>query len=67
MDAELRLFVWTGVLCDYTEGVMFALAHNVDEARALLLAGCEYLPENDLAKTPDEYTAPFAMDIWGGG
>lgn len=32
----MKLYVWHGVLWDYTAGVMFALAHNKKEARELI-------------------------------
>lgn len=36
---KLKLYVWEGVLTDYTDGVMFALAHNVEEAREVICPG----------------------------
>ena len=33
---ELKLYVWENVLCDYTNGIMFAYAKNIDEARKLI-------------------------------
>ncbi len=35
--SELKLYVWTGVLRSYGDGIMFALAHSPTEARALIL------------------------------
>jgi hypothetical protein len=35
---KLRLYVWDGVLTDYTSGIAFALARNVKEAKKLLVA-----------------------------
>lgn len=32
----MKLYIWNDVLCDYTCGVLFALAENVDEARELI-------------------------------
>lgn len=32
----LRLFVWSGVLVDYTDGLMVAMAASVEDARAML-------------------------------
>jgi hypothetical protein len=63
----LKLYVWENVLTDYTDGVMFALAESVEQARGLLLAGCSYLPQQDLMQEPKEYTTPVAFDVWGGG
>jgi len=37
MDDTLKLFVWHNVLTNWASGVMFVLAHDVDEARKLLL------------------------------
>jgi hypothetical protein len=33
---ELKLYVWENVLTDYTEGIVCVLAHNEEEAWALL-------------------------------
>jgi hypothetical protein len=36
-EAEtLKLFVWTDVLANYSGGVMFALAHTVEEAQRVI-------------------------------
>lgn len=64
----LRLFVWHDVLRDHYGGVMFALAHDVDEARELIrktdrLAG----EDKDLARQPNVYDAPVGFAVWGGG
>lgn len=37
MKDQLKLFIWTDVLRDFTPGIGFALASNVDEARHLIL------------------------------
>ena len=34
---KLKLYVWEGVLTDYTDGIAFALAHDVREAKRLLI------------------------------
>lgn len=62
----LKLFVWDGVLTDYSSGIMFALAHDVDEARRLIVKACDYVIEEDLAKEPTVYTTPVARVLWGG-
>ena len=66
---KLKLFVWKEALCDYTDGVMFALARDVDEARQMLL---EMHPDSsmvraDISLDPDVYDSPFAFALWGGG
>lgn len=66
---KLRLFVWENVLTDYTDGMMFAVAKNVEEARKKIKETCSYVPDNDLAKNPVEVdlTQPSAFLCWGGG
>ncbi len=66
MRKKLRLYLWTEVLCDYTHGVMFALATSPEEARKLLLETCSYLPADELAREPQEIESPFAYHLWGG-
>ena len=66
MKNTLHLYVWEDVLCDYTSGVMFALAHSVDEARELLRKRCDWLPETDLMGDPVIYDDKMAYYVWGG-
>lgn len=37
--SALKLFVWDGVLVDYTSGVMFALAEDANQARDAICPG----------------------------
>lgn len=67
MKEGLRLFVWRNVLTDYSSGIMFALAASPDHARELLLAGCSYLPPEDLAQEPEVFDTAVAFSLWGGG
>ncbi len=72
MPKKLKLYVWEDVLCDYTAGVMFALAPDVETARTMLRTknlreNGWALPEEDLAKEPNCYTEPFALTLSGGG
>jgi hypothetical protein len=74
---ELKLFVWTGVLTDYTAGIAFALAESVDHARDVIMqreGHKPYLEEeyhgtlwSDLAAEPDVYERPVGFAVWGGG
>lgn len=67
-----RLFVWDGVLTDWTSGIMFAIAPDVTTARALILANPEATPGGtfmtDLAKEPTVYslTQQVSRVVWGG-
>ena len=63
----MKIFFWDNVLRDYTSGIMIAIAPNVDEARTAILKECSYVPEEDLAQTPQEFdlSEPRAFVIWG--
>ena len=37
MEGQLKLFLWEGVCWDWTGGVVFALAHDEDEAKRLII------------------------------
>lgn len=63
----LKMFVWEDVLTDWTPGLMVALAHNVEEAREMLLNEDGYIPEDDRMKEPKVYETPKAVLVWGGG
>ena len=65
----MNLYVWTGVLWDYSPGIMFAKADTVEEARALLRKECAYLVAEDLAKQPQVFGPDdkCAFYEWGGG
>ena len=67
-EKKLKLFVWEGVLTDYTSGVMFALATNVENARKQIMK-----KENgstakaDLMSEPLVITKAEGFAVWGGG
>lgn len=67
MKAKLKLYVWEGVLEDYTSGVMFALAESTEHARKLLLEKCFYIPDRDLRIEPRCVTEAEGFAVWGGG
>jgi hypothetical protein len=65
----LYLFVWEGVLCDYTPGIMFALAHDVDHARRVITKKAAGLSSvvSDLKGEPVRYTRAAGFYEYGGG
>ena len=70
--AEIRMYIWRDVLVDYTSGIAVAMAHSVDEARAMILKQAEPwevdMLGEDIAKEPDEiYEDPTGVHVWGGG
>lgn len=78
MKNTLKLFVWEGVLTDYTDGVMFALAESKEEAMDLILNKAKECPrmrvnvvpwmeeELELNK-PKVYENPVGFFLLGGG
>jgi hypothetical protein len=65
----LKLYVWTDVLKNYRTGVMFAYAHDVDEARTMLVDkffdngtfdSFYQSTLDDIMKEPTVYTTPHA-------
>jgi len=66
MEKELKLFVWENILVNYTDGIMVALAPDVETARKLLLKRCEWLDKSDLYREPNVYTEQVAFVVWGG-
>jgi hypothetical protein len=76
----LRLYVWEGVLTDYTSGLVCVLAENEKQAWALLkkedhTAWWVLLGEPDDRETkeippsairPKEVTRPKCFLVWGG-
>jgi hypothetical protein len=70
MKRNIKLFVWTDVLTDYTSGIMFALAETADEARSLIRKEVGYessTVDEDLKKEPSIYTDKIGFKVWGGG
>lgn len=45
---KLQLYVWEGVLADYTDGVMFALAHDVEEAKLAIVKSYDIRQYNNI-------------------
>ncbi len=65
----LRLYVWEGVLTDYTDGVMFALATSPESARKAILkqAGDYDTVRKDLLSEPVVVKKTQGFAVWGGG
>ena len=65
MGKKLKVFLWTGVLTDYTDGVMFAVATTVEEARSMLVEKLGYVP-NRIEQDSQVITDKFAFTLQGG-
>jgi hypothetical protein len=70
---SMKLYLWEGVLCDYTAGVMFALAESADEARELIRKDPKWIAlpvsEEELKTRPKVLRTdrPFGFHLYGGG
>lgn len=65
----MKLFVWEGVLTDYTAGMIVAVAPTVNEARKAIKKEIDCIPDDDLNEEPEEVdmTKPAVFWVWGGG
>jgi hypothetical protein len=66
---ELKLYVWEGVLRDYTSGIIVALAESSDDAREMVLKDFKGQPmvEEALGKVPECVTTKKYFLLYGGG
>jgi hypothetical protein len=65
---KLRLYVWENVLTDYSSGIMFALARDVEEARKVIMTSAPFNSvENELKQEPKVFDEPCGFVVWGGG
>ena len=66
---SFKLFVWDGVLTDYTDGIIVAYARNIEEARKIVLIADDLSSVQEaIANEPKVYDAePIARVVWGGG
>jgi len=63
---ELKLFIWEDVLTDYSNGIMFALAEDSEEARDLIEQKMGFRSD-DLAAKPKIVTEKEGFYVYGGG
>jgi hypothetical protein len=68
MSDELKLYLWTDVLCDHTCGMAVVLAHNMEEAIEVMKATFpDYITEQLPFTKCRVITAPDAFYNYGGG
>ncbi len=64
---NLKLFVWEGVLTDYTHGMVCVLAEDLEQAIKLIkekddvAAGCMDMSNVKVIEKPEAFV------VWGGG
>ncbi len=73
----MKLFVWHKVLCDYTCGMAFAVAENLEEALDNMRSfnggkpskPAHYITDELRGVKPEEYDLdhPIAFYVYGGG
>jgi hypothetical protein len=64
---DLKVFVWEGVLSDYTDGLVMALAYDKEQALKLIEKECSYCIKCIKNIEPRIMNAPEAIVLWGGG
>ena len=72
MSKNLKLYVWRDVLCDYSCGMIVAMAHDVTEARSVVISCCaEEWAKEDLIReievAPEVHLDPCGVYSYGGG
>lgn len=69
-EETLKMFVWTGVLSDYTSGMVCVLAHSKEEAYDIVRK-TESLSDSSkgeiLAMEPETVSKPSLVCVYGGG
>lgn len=63
----MRLFVWEGFCPDYTDGLAFAIAENIEEAQRLVIESKGYTPFDWGTVREFPVTEPRAYCVSGGG
>lgn len=66
---KLMLYVWEGVLTDYTSGMAFAIAESKEEAAKIAAHGTDYVERELLSSDCEvnELTEKFGTHVYGGG
>jgi len=63
----MRLFVWEGFCPDYTDGLAFAIAENIEQAQKLVIESKGYEPFDWGTVREFPVTEPIAYCVSGGG
>lgn len=78
----MKLYIWNGVLTDWSDGIAFAMAESLDEAHKVLLRGyhgddCDVdgIMSGDVVsclwneiqfKEPEVHESPYGFAMYGG-
>lgn len=65
----LKLYVWSPFATDYTDGLAFAIAENIEQARKLCAKhlGFNHSELSDLEPRVYPLTSPIGFAVCGGG
>ena len=69
----MKLFIWKKVLTDYTDGVILALADNVEDARKIIIEnyseswGLQSVKLSIYDNEPEVHEEQYSFVLWGGG
>lgn len=70
-EEKMKLFIWRDIRCDYTCGIGFAMARNIEEAREVIKSASEDwewdIYKGELMDEPEIYEIPTGAWISGGG
>lgn len=68
---KMKLFIWHEIRCDYTCGIGFAMAHDVEEAREVIKKNSEDWEwgcyKGELMNDYEVHEVPFGAWTSGGG
>ncbi len=67
----MKLFIWRDVLTDWTPGIIFAMAHDVNEARekvkeAFIKDKWDDFFMEEIKTEPEVHDKPFGAYVFGG-
>jgi len=69
MNKELKLYVWEGVLTDYTDGMVCILAKDLNNAKQVFMdkfPNEEYVLNDFFGEPHKVITEPDAFYVYGG-
>ena len=66
----MKLYVWDDVLCDYTSGIMFAIAESEEDAKKIIMKNYDFVSLSDFNPnllTIYDVTTEACRAVHGGG
>ncbi len=71
VEKTLKLYIWKDVLCDYTSGIIFAMAYTLAQARKVVVDCADDWARESVAgavikSDPEIHESPYGFFIYGG-